>query len=47
VGKITVGKAGSAEFLINGGKLDLSPYAKNDVARFTVDGSGNPAAISP
>lgn len=47
VGKITVGKAASAEFLINGGKLDLSPYAKDDVARFTVDGSGNPAAISP
>lgn len=46
-GKITVGKAASAEFLINGGKLDLSPYTKDDVARFTVDGSGKPAAISP
>lgn len=47
VGKITIGRAASAEVLINGGSLDLSPYIKDDVARFTVDGSGNPAAVSP
>ena len=47
VGKITLGQAGSAELLINGGIRDLSPFIKDDVARFTVDASGNPAAISP
>ncbi len=47
VGKITLGHAGSAELLINGGVRDLSPFIKDDVARFTVDSSGNPAAISP
>jgi cytoskeleton protein RodZ len=47
VGKITIGQAGSAELLINGGVRDLSPFIKDDVARFTVDASGNPAAISP
>jgi cytoskeleton protein RodZ len=47
VGKITLGHAGSAELLINGGVRDLTPFIKDDVARFTVDSSGNPAAISP
>lgn len=47
VGKITLGQAGSAELLINGGIRDLSPFIKDDVARFTVDASGNPVAISP
>ena len=47
VGKITLGHAASAELLINGGARDITPFIKDDVARFTVDGSGNPAAISP
>lgn len=47
VGKITLGQAGSAELLINGGIRDLTPFIKDDVARFTVDASGNPVAISP
>ncbi|MBP6534007.1 MAG: DUF4115 domain-containing protein [Arenimonas sp.] len=46
-GKITLGQAGSAELLINGSRRDLSPFIKDDVARFTVDASGNPVAISP
>lgn len=47
VGKITLGRAASAEFLVNGNARDLTPFIKDDVARFTVDASGNPAAISP
>ena len=46
VGKITLGQAGSAELLINGGIRDLTPFIKDDVARFTVDASGNPVAIT-
>ncbi len=48
IGKITLGKASSAELLINNTIQNIAPYIKkDDVARFTVDVNGSAVALTP
>lgn len=44
IGKITVGNASTAEISLDGVKLDISPFIRGGVARFTLSGDGRPVA---
>ena len=43
IGKITVGNASTAEIILDGVKLDITPLIRDEVARFTLSDDGKPA----
>jgi len=46
IGKITLGNANSAEITRDGQALDIRALVRDDIARFSLDDSGQPVALS-